>query len=130
PVLIDFGAARPEYRFSMTAQQFRLDYAPVELLLGEEVGPETDIYELAIVTYELLRGERPISGLAQLQGKRWESAHLPSPWSERFDSALRMRREDRPTSVREWWAGQAPQLPAPPADTRPTTGPRGSTQPT
>jgi serine/threonine protein kinase len=66
-ILVDFGAAR-QYRDERSASKMALAYAPPEVLLMDkgEVGPESDIYELAVVIYEMLVGRRPPSALERL----------------------------------------------------------------
>jgi serine/threonine protein kinase len=108
PVLIDFGAARPASRNTMSTRQFRTDYAPIELVAGEALGPMTDIYELGVVAYEMLTGPRPPPGLSRLLGETWKMASLPGRWTELLDAALQVRPEDRPTDVRGWWGAPPP----------------------
>jgi serine/threonine protein kinase/formylglycine-generating enzyme required for sulfatase activity len=48
------------------------EYAAPEQLRGEDVSPQTDIYALAIIAYELLTGEHPFKGTK----KEISAAHL------------------------------------------------------
>ena len=98
--LLDFGIAKlieGETTGGAKATQFagRLltpDYASPEQIRGEAIGTATDIYSLAVVTYELLTGKRPY------RLKRQSAAELeeaiaevdPRPASEAVDDkALR-----------------------------------------
>ncbi|MEO8041206.1 MAG: protein kinase [Acidobacteriota bacterium] len=68
PKLLDFGIAKaldPELMSTEdvpTATQLRAmtpEYASPEQINGEQVGPESDIYSLGVILYELLTGHRP-----------------------------------------------------------------------
>jgi serine/threonine protein kinase/tetratricopeptide (TPR) repeat protein len=68
PKLLDFGIAKaldPELMSTEdipTATQLRAmtpEYASPEQINGEPVGPESDIYSLGVILYELLTGHRP-----------------------------------------------------------------------
>jgi serine/threonine protein kinase len=108
-VLLDFGAARWEREQSGDHPQSILaytpEYAPLELIQGDELGPYTDIYELGLLAYELLTGKRPPDALKRLQRQcQWEpSADLEPPWSAMVEWATRLYPIERPQSVREWW---------------------------
>ena len=39
-------------------------YAPPERVLGEDVGPEADVWSAGVLLYECLTGERPFAGAA------------------------------------------------------------------
>jgi serine/threonine protein kinase/tetratricopeptide (TPR) repeat protein len=68
PKLLDFGIAKaldPELMSTEdvpTATQLRAmtpEYASPEQINGEQVGPQSDIYSLGVILYELLTGHRP-----------------------------------------------------------------------
>jgi len=107
PVLVDFGASRQGFGGKST-QVFTMEYAPLEVLAGQEVGPQSDLFELAMMTHELLTGKRPPAALARLTGDDWSPSGLGEPWEELLTQALQIRKEDRPDSIRRWWAIQAP----------------------
>jgi len=101
-VLIDFGAARQGVS-SKSTQAFALEYAAPEVLAGTDVGPESDLFELGMMTHELLTGRRPPSALTRLTRDTWSPADLEEPWRGMLALALRLRPQDRPRSIREWW---------------------------
>jgi len=105
PVLIDFGAARQATSDAMT-RSFTLEYAPLELLTGEAVGEQTDLYELGAVIHELLTGERPPQPLERIPVDRWTPGRLAEPWSSLLQQALQVRLTDRPATVQSWWASR------------------------
>ena len=98
PVLIDFGAARQESGMR-SSRAFRQGYAAPELLLQGEVGPQTDLYELAMVVHEMLTGEVAERAIEE----DWKPEGIGAPWGELLAAALRWDRKRRPASVREWW---------------------------
>jgi len=103
PVLVDFGASRQGFGGRST-QVFTMEYAPIEVLAGQEVGPQSDLFELGMMTHELLTGKRPPAALARLTGDDWSPSGLGEPWEELLTQALQIRREDRPANLRRWWA--------------------------
>jgi len=106
-VLLDFGAARwmnrndPLHPKSIAA--YTPEYAPLELLQGDEVGPETDIFEVGVLTYELLTGYRPPDVLERLKTKDWYPDTLEEPWASMIYRALQIERSARPRCIRQWW---------------------------
>jgi serine/threonine protein kinase len=102
-VLIDFGAAR----FGMDGYimpQFDPLYAPPELLSSKgEVGPQSDLFELAMTAYELLTGHRPPPTQARVYDKEWNVADLQDPWRSVLEPALRLSKDKRPSGVLSWW---------------------------
>ncbi|MBI4541442.1 MAG: protein kinase [Gemmatimonadetes bacterium] len=64
--LLDFGVARPlDPSASITSSGFAVGtpaYMSPEQLVGEPVGPASDLYALATVFYEMVTGERPHAG--------------------------------------------------------------------
>jgi serine/threonine protein kinase len=102
-VLIDFGAAR----FGMDGYvipQYDPLYAPPELLSSKgEVGPQSDLFELAMTAYELLTGRRPPPIQARVYDKNWNVANLSDPWRSVLEPALQISKDKRPSSVLAWW---------------------------
>lgn len=106
-VLMDFGAAR--YRLtSSTTRAFKLDYAAPEVMSGKDVGPESDLFELAMMIHEMLTGIRPPSALERVDDDAWDSKMVDEPWRSLLSHALQLKRDARPASVREWWKGYRP----------------------
>lgn len=102
-VLIDFGAARQGTRSEYTAQ-FDQEYAPPEIVMGKgEVGPGSDLYELGMMIYELMTGERLPNALQRMIGQDWHVIAVEEPWRGLLTSALHRTLDQRPADVREWW---------------------------
>ena len=101
-VLIDFGAARQNLSTN-TTQAFTPEYAAPEVMAGTDVGPESDIFELGMMTHEMLTGKLPTSAMRRWVEDDWTPDALEQPWRTLVHSSLRLRREERPSSVREWW---------------------------
>ena len=104
-VLVDFGAARQGFS-SRTTQAFTPDYAALEVIVGEDVGAESDVFELGMILYEMLTGERPAPALKRLRKDTWEPKGIEEPWKSLVIEALRLQKEDRPKSVQAWWEGK------------------------
>jgi len=109
-VLLDFGAARWEREqgdgnHPQSILAYTPEYAPLELIQGDELGVWTDIYELGLLAYELLTGKRPPDALKRLRGESdWQPAlELPHPWGGMVEWATYLHPPERPPSVREWW---------------------------
>jgi serine/threonine protein kinase len=129
PILIDFGAARVAARRGQLAepdgpQSLTLAYAPPELLYGEPAGPTTDLFELALVAYELLTAQHAPPAKLRLQvvaagDVDWEPNGVSADWYRLLLPATRLKPVERPESLKKWWNsfGQ----PAEPA--RPTVPP-------
>jgi parallel beta-helix repeat protein len=126
-VLVDFGASRQGFS-RLSTQAFTVQYAAPEVVAGDDVGPDSDIFELAMILYEMLAGERPPCALERLLKKTdWAPTHLAEPWRGLLLRALAMKRSDRPTSVTAWWeARHGAERLAPP--TR-AMGERGAVEP-
>jgi eukaryotic-like serine/threonine-protein kinase len=109
-VLIDFGAARQEST-ALTSHRgqrsstlaFTPNYAPLELISGEPIGAESDLFELGMMLHELLTGTCPPAVLSRLSQNVWEPENLGTPWRDLLSQALHLRREHRPSQVKQWW---------------------------
>jgi serine/threonine protein kinase len=101
-VLIDFGAARQGLS-SSTTRAFKLAYAAPEVLAGTHVGPQSDLFELAMMTGEMLSGVLPPSVLERMAGVTLNLSALDEGWRNLLNVALRMEIEGRPASVESWW---------------------------
>ena len=100
-VLIDFGAARLG-RDGYVVPQYDLLYAPPELTSKDsKVGPQSDLFELAMTAYELLTGQRPPS--AVYRSRDWHATDLEAPWRSALELALQLSKEKRPSGVLSWW---------------------------
>jgi serine/threonine protein kinase len=84
-------------------------YASIEMLVGEAPDPRDDIYGLACVTYFLLTGRHPFSGIDAIKAR--DSALLPMPINGLADQQWRAIRQgltferwDRTPSVKEFMA--------------------------
>ena len=117
PVLVDFGAARygleraTMKRKRSSSRAFTLSYAPPELLSGETLGPESDIFELGMMLHEMLTGTLPPGVLNRTKDEVWEPREMGEPWKSLVREALRYSRTQRPHSVMDWWtrvSGPAP----------------------
>ncbi len=114
-VLIDFGEARHEFS-RLSTQACTSRYAPMEMLLGESPGPETDIFELGMVVYELLTRTPPPRALERLLHARdWTPSGVPSPWDVLLAQALEMNRHVRPQRAFWWWESRTDVTEARPA---------------
>ena len=103
-VLLDVGALRTAERGRTSTQAFTAEYAPPELLAGDEVGPESDLYELAVLLVELLTAQRPRPALERMLSHRHDLPEgLEPAWREHLRQALALRRADRPPRVGAWW---------------------------
>lgn len=101
-VLIDFGAARHGLT-SGTTRAFKLAYAAPEVLANRNVGPQSDLFELAMMISELLTGSVPPSVLERSSGETCDLSKVDEPWKSLLLSALHLEKSARPASVRDWW---------------------------
>ncbi|MCL4262204.1 MAG: serine/threonine protein kinase [Anaerolineae bacterium] len=60
--LSDFGIALPTQALTSTGVQGTPDYMSTEEVRGERVDAHTDVYQLGIVLFEMLTGQRPYKG--------------------------------------------------------------------
>lgn len=106
--LVDFGCAKMIGEQTKSVYGISFDYAAPELFGQDSKGPETDIYELGVMLYEMLSGKLPLISLERLTHEThpWESEITVEPWSRILEAALRLTQEDRPKNVRAWWASR------------------------
>ena len=132
--LTDFGIAKAAQETGLTATGGAIgtpEYMSPEQARGEEVGPATDSYSLAIVAYEMLSGQTPFGGttpLAVLHKQIYEppvpirdlGASLPPGVDRVLGAALSKDPASRYESLTDFvadlaraLAGETPILPAP-----------------
>jgi WD40 repeat protein len=114
-VLVDFGVAKqlssPSRRKSSRTRMFTQKYAAPEIILRKSVGPESDIFELGMTLHEMLVGALPDPGVSRMFiADPWTLAGFQEPWRSLLSAALPLKKEERPTSVREWWEAAIPFL--------------------
>ena len=136
--VVDFGISRAVSDVRRTTPGLLLgsmQYCSPEQVVGEEVGPPSDIYSLGLVLYELLTGVRPFDGSSPaavaLERVRHEppppstvAQDLPAGIDELVMGALAREPAARYPSglafaeaIREWWRSSR-------ADAAPTVLPR------
>ena len=121
--ILDFGIAKP-----LTAGEAddltiggQLPHSPAyaspeQLDPGQKVTPASDVYQLGLIGYELLAGERPYSPEERERirageevpphpGARWQA--VPAPLRAVVEKALRPRPEDRYADAAEFAEGLA-----------------------
>ncbi len=107
-VLIDFGASRQGLG-GQTTQAYKEAYAPPEVLNGEGMGAESDIFELGMMLCELLTGELPASAISRLTSvitagrDSWEPRGLAEPWGGLVSRAIQLKQQERPQKILDWW---------------------------
>ncbi len=107
-VLIDFGASRQGLG-GQTTQAYKEAYAPPEVLNGQGMGAESDVFELGMMLWELLTGERPPSAISRLTSviadgrDTWRPIGLDEPWAGLVSGAIRLKQQERPQKVLSWW---------------------------
>ncbi|HVJ95146.1 MAG TPA: protein kinase, partial [Labilithrix sp.] len=108
--LLDFGIVRLlDRKASRTHGKFigTLRYASPEQIVGESVGPATDIYSLGVVLFEMLAGRGPFDEVGDAYAIGSAHANQPAPPLSRFvraspeierlvASALSKNPEERP----------------------------------
>jgi len=97
-VLIDFGAARQGLGSTSSSLALTVPYAPEELLAGTGIGPESDLFELGVLVFELLTGRLPPNVL-QRRITPWEPSGFEEPWQSILSRLLALQRDGRPESV-------------------------------
>ena len=133
-VLIDFGASRQGLG-GQTTQAFKEAYAPPEVFNGEGMGAESDVFELGVMLCELLTGKLPPSAISRLTSlitnsrDTWEPPdELLEPWLGLVNRAIRLKQQERPQNVRDWWhhkSSSPPQSSSTPKPVHPTRSPAG-----
>ncbi len=103
--LIDFGAARQVTNArSLDTRLFTESYAPPELMTGGEIGAESDLFELGMMTHQLITGHLPPPAMKRLVDPNpWEPDGLIAPWTELITLALQLKRDQRPPTLQDWW---------------------------
>lgn len=108
--LLDFGIMRLlDQKSSQTQGKFigTLRYASPEQIMGDELGPSTDVYSLAVVLYEMICGRGPFDDAGDAYAVGAAHAQRPPPPLSRFVrvprpiedlvmAALAKRPSDRP----------------------------------
>lgn len=108
PVLIDFGAARQ----AMGDKSRKLTtiitpgYAPLEQYTSDgSIGPWSDIYSLAAVSYLCLTGQKPADIMNRLNEdtvKPLDTGAESHPFLSAIDHGLALQVDDRPQSLAQW----------------------------
>jgi serine/threonine protein kinase len=101
-LVADFGIARMTDAATATMVGMGTPaYMAPELVRGQEPLPQTDIYSLGVILFEMLTGgERPFTGeLAEITGStsekvRWEQTHLEPPPPRRWNQEISSDVED------------------------------------
>jgi serine/threonine protein kinase len=107
-ILIDFGSSR-QGMGGQTTQAYKEAYAPPEVLNGQGMGAESDVFELGMMLWELLTGERPPSAISRLTSvvadgrDSWRPSGLDEPWVGLVSGAIRLKQQERPQQVLAWW---------------------------
>ncbi len=108
PVLIDFGAARQAIgtKSRKVTTIITPGYAPLEQYSSNgTIGPWSDIYSLAAVSYLCITGKRPPDIMNRLHEdtiKKLGERSNSSPFLKSIDEGLQLQIEDRPQSLSEW----------------------------
>ncbi len=104
-IVIDFGAAKQAIHAKHRGtRSYTESYAAPEIIMGGEVGSESDLFEVGMLLYELLTGCLPPPALSRfLENETWNANHLSSPWNFLLNQALALRREERPHNIGIWW---------------------------
>ncbi|CAN5237247.1 hypothetical protein BH10ACI1_BH10ACI1_04170 [soil metagenome] len=103
-VLIDFGAAKQIFKVVHSTFAFKQLYTPIELITESNFGPESDLFELSMMTYEMLAGKLPPPSLQRATSiDNWIPTDVPENWRKLLVSGLQLKREDRPKNLMQWW---------------------------
>jgi serine/threonine-protein kinase len=100
-VVTDFGISRHEHASRLTATGAILgtpSYLSPEQVLGQPVGPLTDVYALGLTAYECLAGQKPVPGGEPVRGgdpPRPAAAALDRPRSPAGGRGRRRGRDGR-----------------------------------
>lgn len=113
PMLIDFGTARSSDATHTLTRVGTTGYSPAEQFMAHGLnGAWTDLYSLGATCYRLITGHEPQDAIERLLNDKMpllaECADLKKRFSAKFlsaiDKSLRMAREERWQSVKEWLA--------------------------
>ncbi len=103
-VLIDFGAAKQTFKSVHSTFAFKQLYTPLELITESNFGPESDLFELSMMIYEMLTGKLPPPSMQRLASMdTWLPTDVPEGWRKLLLTGLRLKREDRPKDIANWW---------------------------
>lgn len=103
-VLIDFGASKQIFNIVHSTFAIKHLYTPIELITGGDFGPESDLFELSMMTYEMLTGKLPPESIKRtMKGDDWKPIDVPKQWYKLLVAGLRLERKDRPSDVKKWW---------------------------
>lgn len=108
-VLIDFGASRQGVtgaNHAVSIMAYTPSYAPPELQgANPSFGPESDIYQIAILLHEMLTGDLPPPAERRANLRpAWQPQNVPQPYRTMIGNALLIDRAHRPQNIRTWWA--------------------------
>lgn len=109
--LIDFGAARYEYRIN-SHNAVNDYYSPIELIARRDDirnNAASDIFMLGMIIYEMLSGQRPPSALERIgmEGRQFNASKIKEPFKSVVEKALEFAPEDRPEDIAQWWSAIA-----------------------
>lgn len=103
-VLIDFGAAKQLFKIVHSTFAFKQLYTPIELITESNFGPESDLFELSMMIYEMLTGKLPPPSLQRATSiDNWRPTDVPENWRRLLAKGLQLKREDRPNNLLQWW---------------------------
>jgi predicted ATPase/Flp pilus assembly protein TadD len=112
-MLVDFGLSQLSQDVTVHAQGYSARYAPPEQLLGQRVGPYSDLFSLSATMYDLLTGAPPVDALTRLRQRasgetespRVTSAFaspLPRELETVIHTSLSLETDQRPQDVPEF----------------------------
>ncbi len=103
-VLIDFGAAKQIFKIVHSTFAAKPLYTPIELWNDGNFGPESDLFELSMMIYEMLTGKLPPPSMQRLASTEvWVPKNIPENWQNLLSEGLQLKREDRPNDLQKWW---------------------------
>lgn len=104
-VLIDFGASRQLLNVVHSTLALKHLYTPIELIdENPNFGPESDLFELSMMIYEVLTGKLPPPSMQRLASNEdWIPTDIPEGWRKILAEGLQLKREDRPKNLQKWW---------------------------
>ncbi len=108
-VLVDFGLARDLALTAMTASGMVMGtphYMSPEQFTGDKLDGRSDIYQIGVITFEMLTGKRPFNAKDPVEMAMLVSSkkpprvsdlrkEVPPQWDEFVDKCLSVDREDR-----------------------------------